>query len=132
VLQIIESESVTINLWRRGPIPTRLLLVSSDLQAQVRLEQAARDAGFEVSTARPESGPSGWVGDVVVLDLDQIGAQLGAWARAVASHPPARVLGFFSHVQEDVGRAAAAMGVEVYPRGRFWRELPDILGGKRL
>jgi hypothetical protein len=33
-------------------------------------------------------------------------------------------------VQEEAGARARAAGIEVYPRGRFWRDLPLILSGK--
>jgi hypothetical protein len=131
VRSIIESESVTINLWRRSGIPTRLLLVSSDLQARVRVGEAAEPLGLEVAAIRPGPGRPALEADLVVLDLDEIGAVGEDWLGESAAPPNGpRVVGFFSHVQEEAGARARAAGIEVYPRGRFWRDLPLILSGK--
>ena len=67
--------------------------------------------------------------DLVIVDLDDGGPEvLAALARAgERGLLPDRVLGYFSHVQEDTGRAARAAGVEAYPRSRFWREIPSLV-----
>ncbi|MDP9068741.1 MAG: hypothetical protein M3N53_10430 [Actinomycetota bacterium] len=69
--------------------------------------------------------------DVVVLDLDAGGAELleGVETARHEGLLPSRILGYFSHVREDVGAAAAAAGVHAYPRSRFWRELPSLVEG---
>ena len=69
--------------------------------------------------------------DVVVVDLDDGGPDVLAELATAAERGllPSRVLGYFSHVQEATGAAARAAGVEAYPRGRFWRELPSLLAG---
>ena len=124
---IIESKSVSINLGREVGIPDDryVLLISTDLQARVRAEVAARRAGIELRTLRPDGAFD--LGDspvAVVLDLDQI-EDPAAWVARMGGR--SRVLGFFSHVRTDTGDAARAAGVEVYPRGRFWRQLTQIL-----
>lgn len=126
---IIESESVTINLGAEGDIPDdrHVLLISTDLQARVRAEGAARDAGYELRSVRPDAPVEpGAPPAAVVLDLDQIDDP-GTW---VARFEGTRVMGFFSHVRTETGAEARAAGVEVYPRGRFWRRLSEILSGE--
>lgn len=124
---IIESESVIINFGREVDIPEgrHVLLISTDLQARVRAEAAAREAGMGLRAARPDVPADPDDGTVaVVLDLDQIESP-AAWVERIGGR--ARVLGFFSHVQTDTGDEARAAGVEVYPRGRFWLRLSQIL-----
>lgn len=67
--------------------------------------------------------------DVVVLDLDDGGRDLLASLTEAASRGilPERVVGYYSHVQQDLGEEARAAGVAAYPRSRFWRELPALL-----
>ena len=100
--------------------------------ARGRLEPAAAAAGAELETVSVAGLPVRLrreVPDVVVLDLDTggrdlIGAVESARAEGIL---PARMIGYFSHVDEDLGRAAADAGVETYPRGRFWREAATLL-----
>ncbi len=67
--------------------------------------------------------------DLVVVDLDSGGTEvpgaLGAARREGLL--PGDILGYFSHVREDIATAARAAGVAAYPRSRFWRELPTLL-----
>jgi hypothetical protein len=86
----------------------RVGLVSPDLLFGSRVEGALRAAGHDVV-----HGTDGV--EVVVVDLTQ--GQVPA--------PPAEVptLGFYSHVERDVRRAAEAAGYDlVVPRSRMNRE----------
>jgi hypothetical protein len=134
---IIESKCVSINLGRVRNIPERkIVLVGRDLKDRDRLWRASEGvAGRAVAGTDPdrllafltENQPV----DLIVVDLDDGGPELLA-ALATAAEAallPGRVLGYFSHVREDTGRAARAAGVEAYPRSRFWRELPELLRG---
>lgn len=69
----------------------------------------------------------------VVVDLDGGGTEaLAALATAAEQDLlPGRVLGYFSHVQEQTGKAAREAGVEAYPRGRFWRDLDSLIQGNQ-
>ena len=127
MLLIIESESVSINLCSGVAIPDRkrILLVSSDLQARVRIERAADAEGLALGVISPGSGGPVPAADLIVLDLDQI-QDLSGWLEA-RDLEAAKLVGFFSHVQRESGAAAEAAGVEVYPRGRFWREVRQLL-----
>jgi hypothetical protein len=101
-----------------------VVLVTTDLLAVGRVEGAARAAGWDVevvSPGRPYAG-IGRAPDLVVVDLEAVGKdKLGDLAFG------ARTIGFYSHVDEELGRVAAAAGIEALPRGRFWRELPGLL-----
>jgi hypothetical protein len=101
---------------------SRVLVVSSDLMARERVRSAAERLDLEVSFARP--GGAGDFGgfDVVVLDLDEMGAP---------ELPPsdAKVIGFYSHVDVSLGEAAERAGIEAVRRGRFWSDLDAHLTG---
>jgi hypothetical protein len=123
----IESESVAINLAVGGHIPERrVLLVGSGLQARVRVE-SSHGLGRPVDVARVEALPEE-IGDyeVVILDLDEVGLP-GVEALRDAGYR-GRLVGFYSHVSEELGAAAGAAGVETYARGRFWRDIQSLLG----
>lgn len=104
-----------------------IVVASSDLQVRARVERAAPHADFV--------GPTGFserLGDaaLLVLDLDA-GGQAAideVAALAAATRAPDRVIGFYSHIDDDLRRAAQAAGIDAFPRGRFWRDLPALLG----
>lgn len=109
------------------------LLVSTDLLARSRLEDAAARARWRVEVASPaglpERAAAGGI-DLLVLDLDSGGAELLEALRAARERGgvPGRVVGFFSHVDSALGQAARAAGCDAMPRGKFWRSLADLLG----
>ena len=100
--------------------------------ARARLAEAARRAGADLITcpveglrrALEEEQPA-----VVVLDVDAGGTSLLAELQELRAQGlvAAPVLGYFSHVDDQLGEAARQAGVETLPRGRFWRELPQLL-----
>lgn len=108
----------------------RVHLASGDLQSRARIGSAAERLGLELTT-----GAAVGFGDhldgvgVLVLDLDAgRDAALTELAHAATSgEVPARVLGFYSHVDEELRAAAEAAGVEAITRGEFWRNLEEIL-----
>jgi DNA-binding response OmpR family regulator len=106
-----------------------VLFVGDDLMARARVEDAAKRSGARVEVVTlGEIGSKVGDGDAVVLvDLDRAGPDGLAGLSEVAGR--ARVIGYFSHVDEELGKKARAEGVEALPRGRFWRELPSILAG---
>ena len=107
------------------PDEPRILLVSTDLQARVRLE-AALEA--PVATRRPQQSPGELRPELVVLDLDQLGAEDATrWAEAVRARATPRVVGFFSHVDAELGDHARKLGIETFRRGRFWSSVREIL-----
>ena len=115
-------ESKTINLGSGGKIPTMrwLLFFGSDLRDRDRLQRGAADAGLEVRLYTPGSWEAMEAPSLVVIDLDREGIP-----QALPEGVPA--LGYYSHVNETVATDAAAMGIKVVPRGKFWVDLPRLL-----
>ncbi|HEX2240691.1 MAG TPA: hypothetical protein VHJ82_06080 [Actinomycetota bacterium] len=109
-----------------------VLLVEADLMAKARLGDTVRRLDREMRTtttaglveALLDSDPQ-----ILVLDLDNGAEKLLSElkkARA-AGITPKRVIGYYSHVDVELGDAARAAGCEPIPRGRFWRALNEIL-----
>jgi hypothetical protein len=107
----------------------RVLLVGGELMARSRIDEAARAAGMELVTAAtlPEASDFDSY-ELVVLDLDSGGrAAVEKWSEA---GPTTRSVAYVSHVDEDLMGLATAAGIETYPRGRFWRTLPEIISAQ--
>jgi hypothetical protein len=110
-----------------------VVMIGGDLMARDRVATAAAGARLELRSARAGSVVDALRRErpaVVVVDLDSGGSAVleelvDARSEGVA---PERVLGFYSHVDEELGRAARAAGCEAVPRGRFWRALPELIG----
>lgn len=100
--------------------------MSSDLQARVRLDAAAGARGIPTEARRPDGGMGEADPSVVILDLDQLGAAgVARWAGQVG--PEVRLLGFYSHIDTELGASAERHGIEAIRRGRFWKLLPEKL-----
>jgi CheY-like chemotaxis protein len=109
-----------------------VLLIGSDLMARERIRSAA--AHLEMKSV--SAGPADMIDalrnespDVLVLDLDE-GREsvLAALETARADElTPDVVIGFYSHVDAELGRAAEEAGCRAVRRGRFWASLPDVL-----
>lgn len=118
-----------------GPTDVDVVAVTTDLLARARLEDAAARAGSRLEIASVTSlqerlavvRPS-----VLILDLDAGREALLETVRSAraAGVVPARVVGFFSHVDKELGAAAVAAGCEAFPRGKFWRGLEALLSGE--
>jgi AmiR/NasT family two-component response regulator len=109
-----------------------VLFVGSDLMARERIRSAAAHLQMmSVSSSVTEllGALEKHSVDVVVIDLDEgreaVLVKLEE-ARAAGHSPPA-VVGFYSHVDADLGRAAERAGCRAVRRGRFWSSLPDLL-----
>jgi hypothetical protein len=107
-----------------------VVLVGGDLNARARVGDAAARAGAELVATTP-SGVAGALegrtATVVVVDMDDVGGDALPLITA-AGTGAALVVGYFSHVDRDLGEKARAAGIEAWPRGRFWRELSDLMG----
>jgi hypothetical protein len=105
-----------------------VVLIGRDLLAVARLERAAAGAGLGLATVTPGHDPPAALRvAAVVVDLDAAGAAGAEQAAALAARAGVPGFAFFSHVDEDVGRAARAAGLTALPRGRFWREVDALL-----
>jgi len=104
-----------------------IVVASADLQVRARVERAAPDAVFTQPTGFSERLVEA---ALLVLDLDAGGQPAidEAVAYAPVSDRPLRIVGFFSHIDDDLRLSAQGAGIEAYPRGRFWRDLPALLG----
>ena len=98
-----------------------------------RIREAADRAEREVATANSDSisrvladTPVG----LVILDLDRGGTDLvRATQEAIADSGPRRVVGFYSHIDADLGRSASRGGIRDLPARVFWRSLDEVLAG---
>jgi len=69
----------------------------------------------------------------IILDLNLRGLSSVDWIQALKSDPatrPIRIVGFVSHVQEELISAARAAGCDsVMARSAFTQQLPNLLRG---
>ena len=112
--------------------PRSIAIVGGDLMARSRIESAAAANSLEVqrlSQGDLESLENPPNVALVVLDLDSGGASMiDAWSSLAGESGP-RAVGYFSHVDANLGDHARSNGVEAMPRGRFWRSLPELFSG---
>jgi CheY-like chemotaxis protein len=107
-------------------VTKRVLAIVDDLFFRVKIEAAARQAGVAVQFAGPLA-TSGEDVDLILLDLNHHGADVLALLPRL---PGSKVIGFVSHVQTDLRRAAAAAGCgRVMARSAFSDQLVRILQG---
>lgn len=114
-----------------------VVAVSGDLMARARLEDGAARAGARLEMASTDSFTEKLRSlrpDLLVLDLDAGRDKVLQRLDEARGHGwlPPRVIGFVSHVDEELAAAARAAGCEPLPRGRFWRTLQEILAGQDL
>jgi hypothetical protein len=109
-----------------------LLVAGGDLMARERIRSAAHNLGIEarfVAFGGLGDALSAEPADLLVIDLD--GGRrdvLEEVERAGASGLlPARVVGYYSHVDSGLAAAAKSAGVTPVRRGRFWSDLPGAL-----
>jgi DNA-binding NarL/FixJ family response regulator len=111
-----------------------ILTVVEDLIFLSKIRQTAREVGVLIEPTdlkkvkeRILSRPA----RAVIVDLNHRSGNAVEAARAIKTDPATahvQVLGFLSHVQTDLARAARAAGLDqVLARSAFTRELPDLL-----
>ncbi len=110
-----------------------VLLIGSDLMARERIRSAAAHQGMKSVSAAPADMIDALRAealDVLVLDLDEgRDALLSDLESARAKElTPDLIIGFYSHVDAELGRAAEEAGCRAVRRGRFWASLPEFLG----
>jgi DNA-binding NarL/FixJ family response regulator len=114
-------------------MPAVVALVD-DLMFVSRIREAARAYGLEVRTVRgvPDLlDACHGAARLLVMDLDSARLPIAEALSALAAEPfPSAlpVVGFFSHVHAERGRAARAAGcTRALPRSAFIEELPALL-----
>jgi hypothetical protein len=110
-----------------------VLLIGSDLMARERIRSAAAHLEMKSVSTTPADmieALRSQVPDVLVLDLDEGREALLADLDAARAEDltPGVVIGFYSHVDAELGRRAEEAGCRAVRRGRFWASLPDLLG----
>jgi CheY-like chemotaxis protein len=110
----------------------RVLIVCSDLFFSTQLRSSAERAGAQVelelqgsqAVQRATAGRF----DVIVVDLESPGLDLGNLIASQPEAPRPRVIAFGPHVQEQRLSAARAAGCDqVVSRGQISTSLPDWL-----
>lgn len=111
----------------------RLLLLSADLMLAMQLEAPARAVelslvSIETGAALPMALATG-LPRIVVIDLAQAIFPLNETYQMIRrSAPEASILGFYPHVQSELGDRAKAAGCDlVIPRSRFFMNTAAIL-----
>ena len=116
------------------PLAKKILVAVEDLFFRAKIWEAARLAGVAIEavgldalraqTAQPDVA-------AIILDLnDKSGAAVEAVRalRAASCNAPLTIVGFASHVQSDLIRAAREAGCsQVLARSAFSRDLPRLL-----
>lgn len=113
----------------------KIVAAVDDLYFAARIESTARNAGVALVLTRTAEEALRELGDgdpdLLILDLNSAACRpLELIARVQADSKLCRVpvLGFHSHVQVDLERAARAAGCDwVMPRSRFSARLAEIL-----
>jgi hypothetical protein len=110
----------------------KVLVVGGDLMAHQRILSSAQAVGAEarfvafgglVDALQKDSF------DVLIVDLDDGRDPVLAEVRDARDQRllPAATLGYYSHVDAALGKAAEASGVVPLRRGQFWASLPSLL-----
>ncbi len=115
------------------PSERSVVLVGGDLLGTDRVLSACRAAGVGFERIAPEGLEERLTAGaplLVVVDLDggrdaAVEAVGRARARDLVISP---VVGYVSHVDRELAERARAAGIEPLARGRFWNELPGLLG----
>ena len=117
------------------PHRRRVLVVVPDLFFATRIAATAQALGVEntaCTAAEALEACRREPPDLVILDLHGSGDPAGL-ARALKADPAsggARIVGFYSHVDQETRRTAEAAGVdEVLPRSAFTARLSALLAG---
>jgi CheY-like chemotaxis protein len=107
-----------------------------DLFFLTKIRETAKAVGVEVVTGDPRRGSAAIAEaqpQAILLDLNSCGPSALDWIRALKSDPatnPIRIVGFASHVQEELIAAARSAGCDsVMARSAFTQQLPNLLRG---
>jgi CheY-like chemotaxis protein len=111
-----------------------LVALVDDLMFLSRIREAAKGRGLEVRSARSAADAMAGAragARLVIMDLDSPRLPVSDTLAALRGEPSLRglpVVGFFSHVEAQRGRDAAAAGcTTVLPRSAFVQKLDALL-----
>jgi CheY-like chemotaxis protein len=113
---------------------TKIVAVVTDLMFTVKIQDAAKRAGMEVTFVKSKEGALAEARGnpaVIILDLNTTSLdplELITQLKSDRELSKIRLLGYVSHVQSDLIHAAKDKGCDtVVARSSFSQNLPDIL-----
>ena len=113
----------------------KIYAVLDDLFFLVKIQEGAKQLGAELTTlatADAVRAKASECPDVYVFDLNCAAArpiETVQWLRAQPSSKSVRIIGFHSHVQEELKRKALEAGCDqVYARSAMSSRMVEILG----
>ena len=110
-----------------------ILAIVEDLMFRGKLETTAAHLGVPLTIAA-ETGPAlgGGPWSRVLIDLNLSRGDALAMIRELrAAHPDLPVIGYCSHVQQDLQQQSLEAGcTRVLPRSAFVQQLPELLRDK--
>ncbi len=113
---------------------TTIVVLVEDLFFLAKIRETAKALGITVVTGDSRVGPAAIaeaLPQTIILDLNSRGLPAVDWIRALKADPitrPIRIVGFASHVQEQLISAARAAGCDsVMARSAFTQQLPNLL-----
>lgn len=120
-------------------MPRTVLAAVDDMLFVSKIRATADHLGIELRSVRSAelliSLAREGAADLIIVDLHSQKLDPLALVKALKSEErlaSIRLLGFFSHVQTELGKAAVAAGYDVViPRSVFARDLAEILEGKK-
>lgn len=105
-----------------------------DLFFLAKIQETAKAVGATVVTMDARRGPTAIAEaqpQAIILDLNSRGLSAVDWIRALKADPATRsirIVGFVSHVQEELIAAARTAGCDsIMARSAFTKQLPDLL-----
>jgi DNA-binding NarL/FixJ family response regulator len=111
-----------------------LVALVEDLFFLAKIRETAKAVGVTVVTCDPRGGPATVLEanpQAIFLDLNSRRHSALDWIRALKADPathPIRIVGFVSHVQEQLISDARAAGCDsVMARSAFTQQLPNLL-----
>ena len=107
-----------------------ILAIVDDLLFRGKIEASAALLGtpLKVATGLPGNGQA-WSRILIDLNLSR-GDALAMIRELRAAHPGVPLVGYCSHVQQDLQQQALEAGCTmVLPRSAFVQQLPQLLGG---
>ena len=106
-----------------------ILAIVDDLLFRAKLEAAAAQLGTPLTVAAGTVPSNGQVFSRILIDLNLSRGDALAIVRDLrAAHPGIPVVGYCSHVQQDLQKQAIGAGcTTVLPRSAFVQQLPELL-----